>query len=340
MEELGRVESAMEAYAKRDANALRAECRRLKVTPASSNKTAYLAALRASLLLAGTISKTDVVQSPFHQANPIKERLGDVAGRQDLDVHTTGSASVWWGEMTGAYNDEDNESFNALLHVMTEFSSIDPASFKRHDDKKLWAIWKGITRDYREVYGRFTKSGNNAPFTSFHGGRVDLYYLHLLTTVTKPNLHACVVQTLPDDIMVDSLDIAACIGGRNSKATSTKAGSRADSVVEALHKLVDNEDKAVLTKRQISFFEESIVLKRQKHARSEKEHEAAMRAANVREKKDYVELLATLQRSLREMRRDLGTLLQQGRAIHDCEMIDLENCIAKLTKELESCLHD
>eukprot|EP00644_Phytophthora_capsici_P012297 jgi/Phyca11/52073/gw1.38.189.1 len=72
MEELGRVESAMEAYAKWGANALRAECRRVKVTPASSNKTAYLAALRASLLLAETISKTDVVQSPFHQAKPDK----------------------------------------------------------------------------------------------------------------------------------------------------------------------------------------------------------------------------------------------------------------------------
>ncbi|KAF1784267.1 hypothetical protein GQ600_5044 [Phytophthora cactorum] len=49
------------------ANALRAECRRLKVVPASLNKASYLVALRASLTVTETIQATGVVQDPFQQ---------------------------------------------------------------------------------------------------------------------------------------------------------------------------------------------------------------------------------------------------------------------------------
>ncbi|KAE8983236.1 hypothetical protein PR002_g23310 [Phytophthora rubi] len=232
------------------------------------------------LVVAGTIEATGVVQDPFLGADVVRKTvacvfrllnvlfsdvfcagvatLGDVATRQALDTHTLGSASSWWTEVTAAYNDEDNETFNALFHIKTEFSTIDPAAFRHHDSKKLWTIWKELTHDYREVDGRFTTSGNQAPFTAFHGG------------------------------------------------------SRTDGVVDVLRDFANNEDKAVLTKRQISFFDESIVLKRQKNDRCEKEHEATMRAAAIRHKRDSVELLVTLQKNLREMRRELAALELQG----------------------------
>ncbi|KAE9029384.1 hypothetical protein PR003_g9148 [Phytophthora rubi] len=73
-------------------------------------------------------------------------------------------------------------------------------------------------------------------------------------------------------------------------------------VIEVLKEISRDEDKALLTKRQIVFFGESIKLKRQKGARSEKEHKVAVRAAKVRKKKDSIELLVTLQKNLREMR--------------------------------------
>jgi hypothetical protein len=249
MEELEHVESAMEKYKHWSANALRSECRRLKTTPASLNKASYLAALRSCLLVTGTIVATGVVQSPFRQAMPDRKTvdcvfrllnvlfsdsfcagvasLGDVATRHALDTHTTGNASPWFEAVTTAYNDEDDESFNALLHVLPEFSSIDPAAFKQHNSKKLWAMWKEITRDYREADARFRKSGNNGIFAGFHGGKMDVYYLHLLTTITKPNLHACVVQTLPEGIMADSLDAGSGAGKTPGKAV---AGGKGETV--------------------------------------------------------------------------------------------------------------
>jgi hypothetical protein len=93
-----------------------------------------------------------------------------------------------------------------------------------------------------------------------------------------------------------------------------------------------------LTKRQIAFFEESIELKRQKNARSEKEHEVAVRAAKVRAKKDSIELIVTLQKNLREMRRELALLEHDGNASGDNEVEDLKNCISKLKREMAACL--
>ncbi|KAE8899854.1 hypothetical protein PF010_g18266 [Phytophthora fragariae] len=115
-------------------------------------------------------------------------------------------------------------------------------------------------------------------------------------------------------------------------------GSRTDGVVDVLKDFANNEDKAVLTKRQISFFEECIVLKRQKNDRCEKEHEATMRAAAIRQKRDSVELLVALQKNLREMRRELAALELQGLTAEDSEFADLKSCIAKLKSEMESCL--
>jgi hypothetical protein len=228
MEELARVEGAMDAYKTWGANALRTECRRLKATPASLNKASYLAALRASLVVAETIQATGVVQDPFQQGVADRrtvdcmyrllnvlfsdvhcERLsslGDLASREALDTHTIGSGSPMWQSVTADYNDEDNEAFNVLLQVKNEFSSIDAANFRPHDCAKLWAMWKQVTSKYREVFANFTKSGNDKPFEVFHGGRVDVFYLHLLTTITRPNLRECVIHLLPGSVACDSME--------------------------------------------------------------------------------------------------------------------------------------
>ncbi|EEY60955.1 uncharacterized protein PITG_01196 [Phytophthora infestans T30-4] len=68
MKELERVESAMEDYKKWSANAFRAECRMLRTAPASSNKSSFLAALRASLLVTEGVTASGVMQSPFHRS--------------------------------------------------------------------------------------------------------------------------------------------------------------------------------------------------------------------------------------------------------------------------------
>ncbi|KAF4038389.1 hypothetical protein GN244_ATG09461 [Phytophthora infestans] len=113
MVELERVESAMEDYKKWSANALRAECRRLRTALASSNKSSYLDALRASRLVTESYTVSGVVQSPFRRSKPKRNtvacvlrflnvlfsgsfcdgvaRLGDLAKWQDPDIHTTGS---------------------------------------------------------------------------------------------------------------------------------------------------------------------------------------------------------------------------------------------------------
>ncbi|KAE8953865.1 hypothetical protein PR003_g33792 [Phytophthora rubi] len=63
-----------------------------------------------------------------------------------------------------------------------------------------------------------------------------------------------------------------------------------------------------------------------------------MRAAAIRQKRDSVELLVTLQKNLREMRRELAALELQGLTPEDSEFADLKSCIAKLKSEMESCL--
>ncbi|KAF4043723.1 hypothetical protein GN244_ATG04037 [Phytophthora infestans] len=74
MEELERVEISMEDYKKCSANALRAECRRLNTAPTSSNKSSYLDALRASLLVTESVTASGVVQSPFRRSKTERKR--------------------------------------------------------------------------------------------------------------------------------------------------------------------------------------------------------------------------------------------------------------------------
>jgi hypothetical protein len=115
-------------------------------------------------------------------------------------------------------------------------------------------------------------------------------------------------------------------------------GRRSEAVVEVLRELVTNDERTLLTKRQIAFFDESIALKRQNEQRSKAEHEVTMRAAAVREKKDGVDLLISLQRSVSDMRRALGELQQAGRQQDEVEIADLERCIAKLRSAMDACL--
>ncbi|KAF1780411.1 hypothetical protein GQ600_6140 [Phytophthora cactorum] len=184
MEEPASVEEAMATYNTWGANALRAECRRLKVVPASLNKASYLVALRASLTVTETIQATGVVQDPFQQG-------------------TT-----------------DRRTADCMFRL------------------------------------------------------------------------------------------------RNVLFLTPK---RADSVMDAFRELLSNEDRTLLAKRQIAFFDESITLKLQKSSRSETEHAVAMSVAALREKKEGVELLISLQRSLSEMRRTLVELTRSGRQQDDAE---------------------
>lgn len=63
-----------------------------------------------------------------------------------------------------------------------------------------------------------------------------------------------------------------------------------------------------------------------------------MRAAAIHQKRDTVELLVTLQKNLREMRRELALLALQELTAEASEFADLKSCIAKLKSEMESCL--
>ena len=54
-----------------------------------------------------------------------------------------------------------------------------------------------LNKEYKEVYRRFTKSGNYSPdFYAFCNGRKDVYYLRLFLD-QKPQLHATVTAGLP-----------------------------------------------------------------------------------------------------------------------------------------------
>ncbi|KAF1780414.1 hypothetical protein GQ600_17356 [Phytophthora cactorum] len=97
MEEPASVEEAMATYNTWGANALRAECRRLKVVPASLNKASYLVALRASLTVTETIQATGVVQDPFQQGTTDR-RTADCMFRlrNVLFLTRTASTSLVW----------------------------------------------------------------------------------------------------------------------------------------------------------------------------------------------------------------------------------------------------
>lgn len=123
--------------------------------------------------------------------------LGDLASREGLDIRTTGSNSVVWQDVTSDYNDEDNEGFSAVLYLKNEVSNIGAANSCQYDSAKLWTMWKGVTSKYREAFANFTKAGKHKPFEVFHGWRMDVYYLHLLATINRPNPHKFVFTYCP-----------------------------------------------------------------------------------------------------------------------------------------------
>lgn len=62
-------------------------------------------------------------------------------------------------------------------------------------------------------------------------------------------------------------------------------GTRAGGIVKAIKGLTGNTEKTELTKRQIDFYSESLVLKRQKNTRSEIEHIISIKSSQPREKR-------------------------------------------------------
>ncbi|KAE8900169.1 hypothetical protein PF005_g23897 [Phytophthora fragariae] len=94
MEEFDRIERAMEEYMGWGAKALRSECRRLKATPTAHNKASYLAALRASLVVAGMIEVTGVVQDPFLGADVVRKTVMGPGLASDL-FKEKGCSLVW-----------------------------------------------------------------------------------------------------------------------------------------------------------------------------------------------------------------------------------------------------
>lgn len=224
----GDVDSVMQQYVGMSANELRAACRKQKVTPATLTKPAYMAALRVAHMTERVINASGAVYGPKGKPHADKKtvdcvfrlinvlfsdeyaeqlsRCGDLATRHQLDTKSINSSSPFWKDVTQSYNDEDDATYDVVTHVVDCFSMVDPASFRRHDGKKLWDMWNNLLRDYRKILVNFTKSGNNGSFDTFHHGNLAAYYLHLMTTVTRPNLHAVVVQLLPFGATYDTLN--------------------------------------------------------------------------------------------------------------------------------------
>lgn len=63
---------------------------------------------------------------------------------------------------------------------------------------------------------------------------MNTYYLHLLTTVTKPNLHACVVQMLPKDAIADSFELESRSAQNAVKSVAAGKGKSLNECVSEL----------------------------------------------------------------------------------------------------------
>lgn len=163
------------------------------------------------------------------------------------------------------------------------------------------------------------------PFEAFSRGQLDVLYLHQLAIITKPNLLACVVHTLPSEIMADNLD--PMISSAQARATPQKnkaslgfltvilallftvkflwrmlwTGKQGEAIVEAIKELTNSNEKTSFNKRQIEFADEELQPKRQRNSRQIEEHAVAISAARLKEKKDQVELMMVVQRSILEL---------------------------------------
>lgn len=251
------ITARMAVYAGMSANALRAECRRKKAVPASLTKASYVDALRVALLTEQVTEAANAGQGPNHKEKQQRRTVesvirllnvlfsdsfckrfmdhGNPANRHQLDTRTTGSASDFWIDVTLAYNDQYAEEYNNLLHDDECFAGVDPASFQPFDAAKLLDVWKDVGTEYRDVYDNFKQSGKHLRFANFHGGRLHLYYLHLLATVTRPFLHGCIIKTLPKDIMIDNLDKSTTAISEPAVATPDKGTRRTECLIRHNH---------------------------------------------------------------------------------------------------------
>ena len=88
--------------------------------------------------------------------------LGNATDQQELDSGKAPNNQQFWEQVQVAFCDKG--SFGSLYFSddkMFVDCGIDPSIIVSHDWKKLRTIWKSINSDYKEVYCKFTQSGNN-----------------------------------------------------------------------------------------------------------------------------------------------------------------------------------
>ncbi|GLE05645.1 hypothetical protein PINS_up014683 [Pythium insidiosum] len=363
------IDQEMAEYAKQPANALRSVVRRLKATPEKEAKKSYLEAIRAAQEMGKRIDETKAahdssvsarerrdMDSSFRLMNVIfldefadrLVELGNPATRPQLDTKAIGASSSYWTGVVSAYSDEDNEEPNALKCVDAAFASVDPAHFKRLECEKLWSTWRELGCEYRRVHTNFTKSGSNADFRSFSASRIDVYYLHLLTTTYKPDLLGCVLQKLPDSIAFDSLDASTNHEiGSSTKETSRyfdekhrkrKDGGK-DVIVDAIRELSASRVPQSVAKRQSDLREEEVGLKRQKNERQKVIHVPALNIAQIEEKSKRMNLMLTLQHNITELRRQIVQLQSKNVDEHTQKDIDdMTACMSVMQRERDECM--
>lgn len=114
---------------------------------------------------------------------------------------------------------QDRGRFNAVIVNPDEFSNLDPSAFNIHDKSKLRAMWKGLNKRYEEARIKYQILGtHDADFkAAIARSAVDrevedfqqfidfpaVYYLRKVLE-TKPGLNNFVIDTLSNDIQIDT----------------------------------------------------------------------------------------------------------------------------------------
>ena len=82
-------------------------------------------------------------------------------------------------------------------------SDFDLSDVVQHDWKKLSTIWKSVNSDYKEVYHKFTASGNHAEenFVNFCSKLKHMYYLRQFV-LELPQLHESIPAGLLKNVEI------------------------------------------------------------------------------------------------------------------------------------------
>ena len=117
--------------------------------------------------------------------------IGNVVDRSELISGKAPNNQQFWERVQVAF--ADNSSYGRLHFIdnpMFVDSGIDPSSVVPHDWKKLHTIWKTVNSNYKEVYRRFTQSGNHAKenFVNYSKKLKHVYYLRQFI-LEGPQLH-------------------------------------------------------------------------------------------------------------------------------------------------------